>query len=144
MKTDKTPQNFAKGCRYEIIKNMPSKLSFNSVSLVTYRTRYSWSCYVDIFDLYTSAVHLLDFCNTKHLNLSFSIESESKDKISILDVEAFRENARLKTIINHISNFSCVKNHLIVFYQTQANLVCFATYRLHALKSLNIQFSIKN
>lgn len=64
-----------------------------------------------IYLIYTHRQFIYSIFVTKHLNLSFSIESESKDKISFLDVEAFRENARLKTIINHISNFSCVKNH---------------------------------
>ena len=50
--------------------------------------------------------------------MSFSFESESKDKISFLDEEIFRENGRFKTTIHHIPNFSSIYNPFVSLLPT--------------------------
>ena len=68
--------------------------------------------YVDnIFILFKSNDHLKyfqDFLNFCHINMSFSMETEKKNKLSFLDVEIIREQDKFTTTIYRKPTFSGV------------------------------------
>ena len=63
----------------------------------------------DIFKLFKSNDHLKyfqDFLNSCHINMSFSMETEKKNKLSFLDVEIIREQDKFTTTIDRKPTFS--------------------------------------
>ena len=72
----------------------------------------------DIFVLFESAEHLSkfrDYFNTRHPNMSFSIEQEKNGKLSFLDVEVSREKGKFVTTVYRKPTFSGLYTHFESF-----------------------------
>lgn len=85
-----------------------------------------YQCYVDdIFVIFKSPEHLFHFCNhlnSKHPNKSFSLESESNNIMSLIDLEKMVDSKQLFTINLLLVVFTLF---LIGFYQLHINIVWF-------------------
>ena len=74
---------------------------------------YRW--YVDdIFVLFNSAEHLKpshSYLNSRHLNISFTIENEKDNRMPFLDVNIIREKGKSTTSVYRKPTFSGVYTH---------------------------------
>ena len=87
-------------------------------SLLEYRPLYYRRYVDDIFVLFKSSDHLKQFqsyLNSCHVSMSFTIETEQKNKISFLDVNVIREQGEFITSVYRKSTFSGVYTHLDSF-----------------------------
>ena len=72
----------------------------------------------DIFVLLNSAEHLKRFhsyLNSRHLNISFTIENEKDNRMSFLDVNIIREKGRFTTSVYRKPTFSGIYTHFDSF-----------------------------
>ena len=75
--------------------------------------------YVDhLFTLFNSAEHLKRFhiyLNSRHLNISFTIENEKDNRMSFLDVDIIREKDKFTTAVCRKPTFSGIYTHFHSF-----------------------------
>ena len=83
-----------------------------------YRRLYYWRYVDDIFVLFKSSDHLKRFqryLNSCHVSVSFTIETEQKNKISFSDVNLIREHCEFITSLYRKPTFSGVYTHFDIF-----------------------------
>ena len=72
----------------------------------------SYRRYVDdAFLLFSSELHVikfLNYMNSKHGNIKFTVEREENDSLSFLDIKLFRDNGKIQTSVYTKSTFSGV------------------------------------
>ena len=81
---------------------------------VEYRPLYYRRYVDDIFVLFNSAEHLKRFhsyLNSRHLNISFTIENEKDNRMSFLDVNVIREKDKFTNSVYRKPNFSVIYTH---------------------------------
>ena len=99
--------------------------------LVEYRPLYYRRFIDDIFALFNSAEHLKRFysyLNSRHLNISLTIENEKDNRMSFLDVNIIREKDKftaLSTANQLLAEFLTI---LTVFYHPVTKLTCYIHY----------------
>ena len=97
-------------------------------SPLEYRPLYYRRYVDDIFVLFKSSDHLKRFqsyLNSCHVSMSFTIETEQKNKISFLDVNVIREQGEFITSVYGKPTFSGVYTHFDSFYLIPTKLVSF-------------------
>ena len=85
---------------------------------VEYRPLYYRRYVDDIFVLFNSAEHLKRFhsyLNSRHLNISFTIENEKDNRMSFLDVNIIREKDKFTTSVYRKPTFSGIYTHFDSF-----------------------------
>ena len=85
---------------------------------VEYRPLYYRRYIDDIFVLFNSAEHLKRFysyLNSRHFNISLTIENEKDNRMSFLDVNTIREKDKFTTSVYHKPTFSGIYNHFDSF-----------------------------
>ena len=85
---------------------------------VEYRPSYYRRYVDDIFVLFNSAEHLKRFysyLNSRHLNISLTIENEKDNRMSFLDVNIIREKDKFTTSVYHKPTFSRIYTHFDSF-----------------------------
>ena len=83
-----------------------------------YRPFYYRRYVNDIFVLFNSAEHLKRFhsyLNSRHLNISFTIENEKDNRMSFLDVNIIREKDKFTTSVYRKPTFSGIYTHFDSF-----------------------------
>ena len=73
----------------------------------------------DIFALFTSPKHLEafhNFLNSRHANISFTIEREKQSRMSFLDIAVIREDKTFTTSVYRKPTFSAVYTHFDSFF----------------------------
>ena len=83
-----------------------------------YRSLYYRRYVDDIFVLFNSAEHLKRFysyLNSRHLNISLTIENEKDNRISFLDVNIIREKDKFTTSVYRKPTFSGIYTHFDSF-----------------------------
>ena len=86
--------------------------------LVEYGPLYCRRYIDDIFVLFNSAEHLKRFysyLNSRHLNISLTIENEKDNRMSFLDVNIIREKDKFTTSVYRKPNFSGIYTHFDSF-----------------------------
>ena len=72
----------------------------------------SYRRYVDdAFLLFSSELHVtkfLNYMNSKHRNIKFTVEREENDSLSFLDIKIFRDNWKFQTLVYRKPTFSGV------------------------------------
>ena len=85
---------------------------------VEYRPSYYRRYVDDIFALFNSAEHLKSFysyLNSRHLNISLTIENEKDNRMSFLDVNIIREKDKFTTSVYRKPTFSGIYTHFDSF-----------------------------
>ena len=83
-----------------------------------FKPQYYWRYLDDIFVLFTSPKHLeafRNFLNSRHANLSFTIEREKQNRMSFLDIAIIREDKTFITSAYRKPTFSGVYTHFDIF-----------------------------
>ena len=83
-----------------------------------YRPLYYRRYVDDIFVLFNSAEHLKRFysyLNSRHLNISLTIENEKDNRMSFLDVNIIREKDKFTTSVYRKPTFSGIYTHFDSF-----------------------------
>ena len=101
-------------------------------------------CVDDIFVLFNSKEHLklfVNYMNSKHRNVKFTLETEDSNNFSFLDVKTTRQNKRFVTSIFRKATFSGVFTNYDSFISD--------TYKIGLVHTLLFRFfktcsSIKN
>ena len=88
----------------------------------------SYRRYVDdTFLLFSSELQVtkfLNYMNSKHRNIKFTVEREENNALSFLDINIFRDNGKFQTTISRKPTFSGVLI-LKVFYLYCTNIILF-------------------
>ena len=98
---------------------------------VEYRPLYYRRYVDDIFVLFNSAEHLKRFyssLNSRHLNISLTIENEKDNRMSFLDVYIIREKDKFTTSVYRKPTFSGFIPILIASYHLVAKSACYIHY----------------
>ena len=85
---------------------------------VEYRPLYYRRYVDDIFVLFNSAEHLKHFSsylNSRHLNVSLTIENEKDNRMSFLDLSLIREKDKFTTSVYSKPTFSGIYTHFDSF-----------------------------
>ena len=85
---------------------------------VEYRPSYYRTYVDDLFVLFNSAEHLKSFysyLNSRHLNISLTIENEKDNRMSFLHVSIIREKDKFTTFVYHKPTFSRIYTHFDSF-----------------------------
>ena len=85
---------------------------------VEYRPLYYRRYVDDIFVLFNSAEHLKHFysyLNSRHLNVSLTIENEKDNRMSFLDLSIIREKDKFTTSVYRKPTFSGIYTHFDSF-----------------------------
>ena len=110
-----------------------------------YRPFYYRRYVNDIFVLFNSAEHLKRFysyLNSRHLNISFTIENEKGNRMSFLDVDIIREKDKFTTSVYRKPTFSGIYTHFgSLLPSVVTKLVCYIHYYIDFSEFAQIRLS---
>ena len=110
-----------------------------------YRPFYYRRYVNDIFVLFNSAEHLKRFhsyLNSRHLNISFTIENEKGNRMSFLDINIIREKDKFTTSVYRKSTFSRIYTHFdSLLPSIVTKLVCYIHYYIDFSEFAQIRLS---
>ena len=75
-------------------------------------------CVDDTFLLFSSELHItksLNYMNSKHRNIKFTVEREENNSLSFLDIKIFRDNGKFQTSVYRRPTFSGVLTNFEIF-----------------------------
>ena len=92
-----------------------------------FKPHYYWRYVDDIFVLFASPKHLevfQNFLNDRHANMSFTIDSQNQNRMSLLDIQIIREDEAFTTSVYHKPTFSVEFIHILTpFYHLPISFV---------------------
>ena len=110
-----------------------------------YRPFYYRRYVNDIFVLFNSAEHLKRFhsyLNSRHFNISFTIENEKDNRMSFLDVNIIHEKDKFTTSVYRKPTFSGIYTHFDSFLPSiVTKLVCYIHYYIDFSEFAQIRLS---
>ena len=107
----------------------------------------------DIFVLFNSAEHLKRFysyLNSRHLNISLTIENEKDNRMSFLDVNIIREKDKFTTSVYRKPTFSGIYTHFDSFLPSSSKIdllhillyicfqICSGWMKFHLVKLIDV------
>ena len=111
-----------------------------------YRPFYYRRYVNDIFVLFNSAEHLKRFhsyLNSRHLNISFTIENEKGNRMFFLGINIIREKDKFTTSVYRKPTFSGIYTHFdSLLPSVVTKLVCYIHYYIDFSEFAQIRLSV--